>query len=86
MMQMSAARNMSGYLSGLSSPSVTESTATLWGFAQVELRRAYEVSDVFDEEDRGVFEREARQGVLHHLGVQVAALPVLICTARVPVA
>ena len=70
----SAAANMCGYFSGLSSPSVTEMTTTLRVLADVEERRADQVADVLDEQQRARRAgRASRSARLHHRGVEVAA-------------
>ena len=51
--RVTSSRNILGYLSGLSSPSVTEKTTIFACFAKVPARRADEVPDVLDEEQPG---------------------------------
>ena len=68
----SQARNMSGYLSGLSSPSATERDHRAGVLAHPELGRADQVADVLDQEQVDLVEGERRQRRAHHVGVQVA--------------
>ena len=70
----SAVANMSGYLSGLSSPSVTESTTTLSRLAEVEGGRADEVADVLDEQHAARRGRQRLERVADHVRVEMAAL------------
>ena len=65
-------RNITGYLSGLSSPSVTESATTFSALAQVVDRRADEVADVLDERGCRGLPGRVVQRLVHHLGVEVA--------------
>ena len=68
----SQVRNISGYLSGLSSPSVTEKTITRDVLADPELGRADEVADVLDHEQVDFVERQLGHRRADHVGVQVA--------------
>lgn len=70
-----AAANICGYFSGLSSPSVTDSTATLWRSPRSKLAGQTKVADVFDKQNAAVSQRQARGGVGDHLGVEMAAFP-----------
>ena len=68
----SQARNISGYLSGLSSPSVTDADHDARVLADAELGRADEVADVLDHEQVELVERQRRQRRADHVRVQVA--------------
>ena len=73
MTRISAARNMCGYLSGLSSPSVTDSNDHLGPLAEIEQGRADEIADILDQHHRARAAASIRQGRAHHVGVEVAA-------------
>ena len=77
----SQVRNISGYLSGLSSPSVTDGDHHPRVLADAELRRADEVADVLDHEQVDVGERQRGQRAADHVGVEMA----LAAEARVGV-
>ena len=80
-MTSSQARNISGYLSGLSSPSATDETITRCILADPELGRADEVADVLDDEQVELVERQRRKRRAHHVRVEVT----LAAEARVGV-
>ena len=68
----SHARNISGYFSGLSSPSVTERDHHPRVLADPELGRADEVADVLDHEQVDLVQRDRRQRRAHHVRVEMA--------------
>ena len=68
----SAARNMTGYFAGLSSPSVDRQQHDIAVLAEVEARRAHQIADVLDEDDVEAGKRQVVQGVVHHAGVEMA--------------
>ena len=68
----SQARNISGYLSGLSSPSVTERDHHARVLADPELGRADEVADVLDHQQVELVERQRGQRRADHVRVEVA--------------
>ena len=67
------ARNMCGYLIGLSSPSVTETHHDLGELAQVEEGRADQVADVFDHHQRFLGGIELPSARSHQSSVEMAA-------------
>ncbi len=67
-----AAANICGYLSGLSSPSVTERTATLCR-SRIEAGRADQIADVFDKQNAVILQWQTRRGIGNHLRIQMAA-------------
>ena len=72
-----AAWNMSGYFQRLVFPSVTEKYQHFRGFAQIEPCGQNQIAHVFDQQHAVGQGGQIVQGVVHHAGVQVAALPVL---------
>ena len=68
----SQVRNISGYLSGLSSPSVTEHDHHARVLADAELGRADEVADVLDDQQVDLVERQRRDRRADHVRVEVA--------------
>ncbi len=68
----SHARNISGYFSGLSSPSVTEVDHRARVLADAKLRRADEVADVLDDQQVDLVERHRRERRAHHVRVEMA--------------
>jgi hypothetical protein len=77
---------MWGYLSGLSLALRHRHDDRLAALSQVEERRAGEVADVLDLEQRVRGRGDLAQPRGHHIGIEMAPLPVLICTTGQPVA
>ena len=71
----SAARNMCGYFSGLSSPSVTERITDLGALAEIEQRRADEIADVLDHDDGAGGGPQFLQPARDHVGFEMASRP-----------
>ena len=72
---MLATAKVSGYLSGLSSPSVTERIDDLVRLAEIEACRTNEVADILDEQDRFRLSGKLVERVPDHMGVEVTAAP-----------
>ena len=68
----SAVLKMVGYLSGLSSPSVTDSKHDAKVLAEIVRRRTDEVADVLDEQEIELLERPVGHGVFDHRRLEVA--------------
>ena len=78
---------MCGYFSGLSSPSVTEIDHHLAALAEVEERRADQVADVLDEQQRCRAPGAGRRAPGRPSSAsRWQPAPVLTCTARAPAA
>ena len=65
---------MSGYLSGLSSSSVTEKDIDLARRPKIAARRSDKIADVLDKKERRGFKCEFIQRLLHTLSVKVPSL------------
>ena len=66
---------MSGYLIGLSSPSVTESTTTLQSSPKSKADGTNKVADVFNKENGIGFGFDLPASLFDHIGVKVTAFP-----------
>ncbi len=64
--------NISGYLSGLSSPSGTERMHRVFHRTGVELRRTYQIAHVFQNSKLHVLRSEALEALARHICVQMA--------------
>ena len=65
---------MSGYLSGLSSPSVTERIDHFVRLAQVEAGGTDQIADVLDQQQAVVVQPSCCMRLSHHVGIQMTAL------------
>ena len=68
----SALLKIVGYLSGLSSPSVTESKTKRKSSPEIVRRRAHQVPDIFDEQKSRSVQVPAFQRILHHGRLEMA--------------